>query len=141
MYYIIHRLLYNHLLSNNHAKVVRISMGLGHTLTNKINYGGNVSLVIDRNKFRSTDKLEGAPFLITKSDTDLGDNNGFYPRGIEVLTGGTITVWVDVDNVATKRDLVEVYSGWRWIYGGILGVALTNEADGATTCDNIIGIP
>lgn len=102
-------------------------------------------MLIDRFIIKDEDKLGGAPSLVTKSDTAhcVGDN-GRCPRGYIIQTGGTLTVWVeDPDNAgnSVKRDLGSVADGFTWVWGGVLGIALTTEAGEATTCAAIIAIP
>lgn len=104
-----------------------------------------MAFTIDRNSIKDESTLGGAPFVVTKSDTApcVGDN-GCYPRGFQVMTGGTIAVWVeDVDNPGQtkKRNLPDVPDGWTYVWGGIYGIANTNESGSATTCDKILAIP
>lgn len=102
-------------------------------------------MLLDRAIIKDEDKLGGSPFLVTKSDTAhcIGDN-GRCPRGYQILTGGTLTVWVEDQTNAgnsKKRDLGTVPDGWTWTWGGILGIAATTEAGEDTTCADIIAIP
>ena len=104
-----------------------------------------MGFTIDRNAIKQGDRLGGSPFVVTKSDTvPCIGANGCYPRGFQVVTGGTITVWVDDPanpGQTKKRNLVTVPDGWTWTWGGIYGICSTNESGSATTCDNILAIP
>jgi hypothetical protein len=104
-----------------------------------------MSFAIQNSAIRENSVLGGSPFLITKSDT-LGTftDNGTYPRGFIVGTGGTLTVFVqDFNNpgYSKKSDLGEVSDGFVWQWGGVFGFAIKDEAGVDTTATNIIAIP
>lgn len=103
-----------------------------------------MAFAINYNAVRSLSDLGGAPKKFTKSDAAPMFINGYYPRGFIVLTGGTLTVWVENESNSgqtVKRDLGTVPDGFSWTYGGFFGICSTDEAGNATTCDNIIAIP
>lgn len=100
---------------------------------------------INAGAMRENPRLGGSPFVVTKSDTAPAlTDQGTYPRGFQILTGGTLTVWVeDPENpgYTKKRDLVEVPDGWTWTWGGIFGICATDESGTDITVADIIGIP
>lgn len=99
---------------------------------------------IDITKFEGRESIKNAPITkVVPSDTELCSSFGTYPRGILVLTGGTLTVWTrnTTGNAAVKVDFGTVPDGFIWTYGGIVGVCETDEAGQATTADNAFWIP
>lgn len=103
-----------------------------------------MSFAINKNSINSGSLLRGGPSIITPSDTTPHLVRGCYPRGFQVLTGGTLTVWVEDDDnhgYTKKLDLGTVPDSYEWSWGGIFGVAATTSAGANITATNIVAIP